>query len=447
MNLSKRSVFLIGCDVIAVVAGFWGISAWHYLPIETTYLDKSTFYFVCLTFLFSFYIFDLYYPYKLFGVRKGLLLDIGFATALAVVAVIGIGYWDRSFYLPRLDLLLSTFITGTLVCLFRYVYNMLFRSKFFDKKALVIGAPDLIQKTLSVMKATGHTGIEPVGWWCPEELATGQAVIEGIARADLSPDTIASVIGERRVQLVIFAFHPVQRGHESAFLPALLREEASVITSVQLIENLTGAILYEDCDSDEILNLVTKLKRKPYLRVKRLGDILVAGILLFVLGPLACLAAALLGLTRGAGQILFIQERAGADGRPFKLIKLRSMKTDTRGDLQITRVGYWIRKYRIDEIPQLLNILRGDMSLIGPRPETPHFMELCEKHIPHYRLVYTLKPGLTGWAQVHQSHVTSLEEYAQKLRYNLFYIKNLSLKLDLEILFKTVRIVLRGMGK
>jgi lipopolysaccharide/colanic/teichoic acid biosynthesis glycosyltransferase len=113
---------------------------------------------------------------------------------------------------------------------------------------------------------------------------------------------------------------------------------------------------------------------------------------------------------------------------------------------KVTRFGKWLRKFRIDEFLQLFNVLKGDMSLIGPRPEIAHFVEKCRQKIPCYEVIHSLKPGLTGWAQVKYKHTTSDEDYMTKFCYNLYYLKNISLTLDLAILLKTVRIVLLGQG-
>ena len=139
----------------------------------------------------------------------------------------------------------------------------------------------------------------------------------------------------------------------------------------------------------------------------------------------------------------------------FELIKFRSMRADAEKngavwadeeDLRITRVGRWIRKWRLDEIPQMWNVLRGDMSLVGPRPERPEFVSQLEKLIPYYQIRHAIKPGITGWAQVNYKYGASVNDALEKLRYELFYMKNMSGLLDLHILLLTVRVMLFGQG-
>ncbi len=182
----------------------------------------------------------------------------------------------------------------------------------------------------------------------------------------------------------------------------------------------------------------------------RVLDLAFAGALLLLTAPLMLLTAVAIRLD-SAGPVFYRQERVGLDGRPFTLIKFRSMGSDAEangpvwaasGDARVTRVGSFIRRVRIDELPQLLNILKGEMSLIGPRPERPHFVEQLAAAIPLYRERARVKPGLTGWAQVNFPYGASVEDARTKLSYDLFYVKHRSLVLDLMILLATIRVVL-----
>ncbi len=177
--------------------------------------------------------------------------------------------------------------------------------------------------------------------------------------------------------------------------------------------------------------------------------------LMLFLSPLMLLAALAIKLD-SPGSVFYTQIRTGLEGKPFRVYKFRSMYQDAekRGaqwanerDPRITRVGRWLRLTRIDELPQILNILRGEMSLIGPRPERPEFDLKLRQEIPYYDLRYLVKPGITGWAQVMYPYGASVEDAYEKLAYDLYYIKNYSLWLDLAIVFKTIRVVLLGKGR
>jgi sugar transferase (PEP-CTERM system associated) len=189
--------------------------------------------------------------------------------------------------------------------------------------------------------------------------------------------------------------------------------------------------------------------------VKRAFDI-VASVVLLTLTWWIMLLAALAILLEDGAPVLFRQERVGRHGQPFNVLKFRSMRKDAEkdgvarwaqaNDSRITKVGRFIRKTRIDELPQLFNVLRGEMSLVGPRPERPSFVEQLTEQIPFYAIRHSVKPGLTGWAQVRFSYGASLADARRKLQFDLYYVKNHSLVLDLQVLLETVRVVLFGEG-
>jgi len=192
-----------------------------------------------------------------------------------------------------------------------------------------------------------------------------------------------------------------------------------------------------------------------YLNVKRIFDIILSVLLLALTAPLVALVA--LAVRRDSpGAAIFRQERVGLNGRRFTLYKFRSMRLDaekngpawaTEQDDRCTRVGKFLRKSRLDELPQLINVLRGDMSFVGPRPERPYFVDLLKEKIRYYDLRHYVKPGITGWAQVMYPYGASVEDAYQKLQYDLYYAKNVSLSLDLLVLLKTIKVVLMREGR
>ena len=194
-----------------------------------------------------------------------------------------------------------------------------------------------------------------------------------------------------------------------------------------------------------------------YLPTKRYLDIVAALFSLTLLSPFLLVIAVLIKLD-SPGPVLFRQDRVGHRGKVFSIYKFRSMsnappsKVETsadmtrENDMRITRIGKFIRPTRIDEIPQMLNILMGDMSLIGPRPETVNLSKLYESEIPNYRYRHVVRPGITGWAQVRQGHVTEVDDITEKLKFDFYYVKNVSMWLDLLIIIQTIRVVVTGFG-
>lgn len=188
---------------------------------------------------------------------------------------------------------------------------------------------------------------------------------------------------------------------------------------------------------------------------KRLFDILIALVLLLLAAPVMLVAVIAITL-ESKGPVFYRQERVGQGNLPVNVLKFRSMRVDAEKngqpqwaaavDSRVTRVGAVIRRFRIDELPQLLNVLKGDMSLVGPRPERPFFVEQLAQQLPYYALRHSVKPGISGWAQVRYQYGATVEDSLEKLQYDLYYVKNHSLFLDIVILFETIGVVLTGKG-
>jgi sugar transferase (PEP-CTERM system associated) len=222
-------------------------------------------------------------------------------------------------------------------------------------------------------------------------------------------------------------------------------------------EEYTGKIAVENLRPSWLIFSPGFRKTRALLAVKRLVDICGAGVGLLLAAPLLVVIAALVKLT-SAGPAFYAQRRVGRDGRVFTVLKLRSMCVDAErdtgpvwtrpgGDARITPIGGFLRRSRLDELPQLWTILVGDMSLVGPRPERPEFVQSLRRQIPFYGQRHVVKPGLTGWAQVRYTYGATVEDAVEKLQYDLYYIKNLSIAFDLFIVFETIKTVLLRRGQ
>jgi sugar transferase (PEP-CTERM system associated) len=187
---------------------------------------------------------------------------------------------------------------------------------------------------------------------------------------------------------------------------------------------------------------------------RRIISLMAAGVLFLFALPVLLIVAALIKLD-SRGPVFYSQERVGLNGRNFKMLKFRTMRNDAeaagvkwaqKDDPRVTRLGKYLRRFRVDELPQLINVLRGEMGVVGPRPERPEFVARLRTQIPYYDLRTLVPPGITGWAQIRYPYAASLEEAREKLQYDLYYIKHLSLFLDIVILFHTAKVVLFGRG-
>ena len=258
-----------------------------------------------------------------------------------------------------------------------------------------------------------------------------------------------------RIDIIVVAFEERRGSLPIDELLACRLDGVQVQEAETFFEHLTGKIPAEAMRPSYLIFNPGFDVHPLSAMAKRTVDFALSLLGLVVLGPLM-LAVALAVRLDSPGPVLFRQERVGRRGRPFTLCKFRSMRVDaekltgpvwaSEDDPRVTRVGKWIRKTRMDELPQLFNILAGSMSLVGPRPERPHFVAELAQKLPYYNQRHTAKPGLTGWAQINYPYGNTVEDALQKLQYDLFYIKYLSLLFDLSILFHTVKTVLLRKG-
>jgi sugar transferase (PEP-CTERM system associated) len=230
-----------------------------------------------------------------------------------------------------------------------------------------------------------------------------------------------------------------------------------VVEAASLFEGLSGRIPLRDLRPSWFIFSSGFSKPRVLRSLKRTGEAALAVILLLLISPLAALLALLVRLS-SRGPVLYRQTRVGLEGRRFELLKWRTMNTDAESasgpvwssaerDPRVTPVGRFLRKTRLDELPQLWNVLRGDMSFVGPRPERPHFVDKLRKVIPYYEERHGVRPGITGWAQVKYPYGSTLEDAEEKLEFDLYYIKHMSPLLDMAILLETFKVMLLGRGR
>lgn len=224
----------------------------------------------------------------------------------------------------------------------------------------------------------------------------------------------------------------------------------------RVYDMLTGAARIGHLNGPSLIRITEQTMKDSELCIKRASDVFASAAGLLVLSPLLALIALSVKLS-SKGPVLYSQERIGLYGIPFRILKFRTMIDHAEADgvphltldndPRITRVGLWLRKYRLDELPQLWNILRGDMSIVGPRPERPYFIEQIMAEAPYYCLLYKVRPGLTSWGPIRVGYTDTMEKMIERLNCDIVYVENMSLLLDLKILFFTVGVILKGKGK
>jgi exopolysaccharide biosynthesis polyprenyl glycosylphosphotransferase len=362
--------------------------------------------------------------------------------------------WATSSWQSARGLLLVFAILALLAVLAMSVIHRMMRSLgFMTSRCLVIGANDDARRVIDLIHRHPHAGMQVVGLiQCGEEPGTVGTFVGDypVLGTDAS---LAELVGLHRVDQIIVAA-PSEVGTELLRRLRSFRYRGVVLADyVSLHEDLTQEIPVDDINDEWLVAAAMNNSRPHIRRVKRAVDIAASLGGLILAAPIAAVAAVLIKLD-SPGPVLYRQERLGRDGVAFTILKLRTMivGAETRtgpvwalhDDPRITRVGRWLRKFRVDELPQLVNVLRGEMSLVGPRPEREVFASQLEERVPFYRERFMVRPGITGWAQVMQPYAASIEDSRRKLQADLYYVKHVSFLTDLYIVLRTLHIVVSG---
>lgn len=403
----------------------------------------------------AFYLFDLYdlpATRRYHQVLLKIVISLGGATVLLAILFyvapeLQIG---RGVFLVDVTLVLAIIPAWRLVVAWSAGHPQL----GVRERVLILGSGD---QAIELAKATLErrtSGFHIVGFVDNKPELIGKSLINPSVIG--LTDEIGSLVERHQVDRIVVAVAD-RRGKfpTEELLNLSLSGRVAVEESARYYERLTGKIASELLrPSWLIFSRGNRFSDFEY-HVRRVLNAVLASIGLVLSLPLMLLTALAVKLD-SRGPIFYVQERVGKNGRTFKIVKFRSMRVDAEdssgpvwaeeGDPRITRVGRIIRKLRFDELPQFMNVIRGDMNFVGPRPERPMFVDQLNEIVPYYSQRHVVKPGLTGWAQIKYPYGASVEDAIEKLRYDLYYIKNQSLLLDAGILFETIKIVLFGRG-
>ncbi len=453
LQLRERRVLLflgdalMGIIALGISLFVWG-SRLRFIEFDLAFLqERVPFWFYLLPLVWIILLVELYDVHRAVDWRRTV-------NGIATAALIGFGlYLVIYFYytgsgnnLPRVSIAVFLVTVAILTFLWRSLYIRIFTAPQFMRRVLLVGGGKAGGTLLRVINDLKPSPFYLVGIVDDDMEKTGTE-IEGFTVLGTS-DSLLKLIEKHVVSDIVVA---ISGEMQSGMFQALLDAQESGIDIVRMpkiYEDLLGRVPIRLLEADWILrSFVDESSVSGFFTIsKRLVDILVGllGILLFLI--MAPILSLVIFIDDGR-PIFYTQTRSGRGGQPYDLIKFRTMSRDAEADgvpkwakeddERATRVGGILRKTHLDEIPQFVNVLRGEMSLVGPRAERPELMALFEKHVPFYRARLLVKPGITGWAQINFGYASNVEETTIKLEYDLYYIKNRNIMMDLVILLRT----------
>lgn len=464
MPKTKEKIFLLLIDFITINLA-WII--FYYFRVETGWFDLiSTPQFIIPMLVVYFYwllVFTFVGMYRTwFALSRfdeiSSLFKASFVGIFILFFIIFIDDADRS--VPNSNRFLIfiywgifLFFVGSGRLLVRSIQRKLLINGFGRRKTLIIGFNEKSNEIHDQLNYYKALGLDVAGYVAVEESNLGKNYknIEVVGHLR----DLTTLINKYNINEIIIVLDK----HESDLLVEIISmcEGKNVGLKIvpDLYEILSGQAKTMQIYGFPLIDIMPELMPEWEKKLKRIIDIIFSIFMLIISSPIFILTAIAIKF-ESKGPVFFKQERSGLNGKPFLMIKFRSMREDAekltgpvwsqKDDPRITKIGKFIRKVRIDELPQFINVLKGEMSLVGPRPERPYFVELLSKDILYYKRRLKVRPGLTGWAQVKHKYDESIEDVKIKLRYDLFYIENMSLRMDFKILFRTVFVVLFGKG-
>lgn len=398
------------------------------------------------------YFHDLYTQFRIKS-RILLLQQVCLVVGIAFLTQALLGYLKLpDWTLPRWEMILGSALVLALLPAWRIVYANIVMRALGAERVLFLGSSALIEEISDYLSEHPEYGLSAIGYLddCrdnPAELAAvprvGCITELGPIVKETKPDRIVVGMAERRGRL------PVNELLDLRF--SGIRIEDAQMT----YESMFGRVSVRQLRPSQLIFSAELGPRPSRVFWQSIYSFAIALVATIITAPIMLLVAIVVRVS-SPGPVFFRQIRVGRDGVPFTLYKFRSMRADaeaqtgavwaTKNDPRVTSVGRFLRKLRLDELPQLLNVVRGEMSIVGPRPERPEFVETLTEKIPYYRQRHCVKPGITGWAQINLKYGDSLEDTIKKLEFDLYYIKNLAASLDAYIIFHTLKVMLLSRG-
>ena len=456
-DLMKSAVgqtwFLFVADLLFIwIAHLLGVWVILQEGIDSIILYFPAFGFSVLQFILTLYIFDLYNMERVFNPRQTAFRLSAASFSVFTLCTI-LFFFAPQWRYSRSALALQMMLVPAFLLLWRTVYFRLFQLARTKSPTLVIGADETAQ-TAQRLLSLPVSSFEFKGFVSDE--LTQQATVDNTPELLGTTSELTEIIDKLGIRTIVLA---IPRSRSTRITRRILEARLlgiEIMDMPQLYQRLTTKLPVQYLEDQWLLfsDGFDLLSRGYVQRAKRIFDVIFSALLLLVASPWMVITAIAIRLD-SKGPLLYKQQRVGKRCRIFSVYKFRSMtyNAEEQGaiwaqekDPRVTRVGRIIRFCRIDEIPQIWNVFTGDMSLVGPRPERPEFVNVLDTQIPYYSVRHSVTPGITGWAQINYPYGASIDDALRKLEYDLYYIKNMSILLDLKILLKTVGVVLLGQG-
>ncbi len=457
LNISRRSLALIAFETVLIVAAVCagamirlGGDAWDLLFVRGDITKALLIAVVCQLCL---YYADLY-ELRVVSDRRELFIGVVQALSATSFLLAAIYFWFPSLIIGRGVFVVSSSLVLIAVAGWRLAFEWLTRQVAPRERLLLVGTgAAAVSLAKELFERRQELGVEIVGFVDPDPTRVGAPVINPGVIGTI--EEIPAIVRARSVDRVVVSLADARGKLPMDKLLDMKLDGVSFDHLASVYEELTGKIAVENLRPSWLIFSSGFKKSRLVRTAKRLIDVVAAAIGLLLAGPVMGLISIAVRLT-SPGPALYQQQRVGQGNHPFTVYKFRSMRQDAeagigavwakKNDNRVTPVGRFLRRTRLDELPQLWNVLVGDMSLVGPRPERPEFVKQLTEVIPFYGQRHAIRPGLTGWAQVRYAYGASVEDAMEKLQYDLFYIKNLSIPLDLFIIFSTIKTVLFRRG-
>jgi sugar transferase (PEP-CTERM system associated) len=453
-RISWRTSWLIGCETALILAAIV-LAAYLRLgnrAVEVLGEGLHKALLIAGVTLVSLYFADLY-DYRVITDRRELFVRATQALGGASLILAVLYYWFPDLVVGRGVFAIAAIFVISLVFGWRILFEWANRRVGPIERLLLVGTGDSAVKLARELHERRDLGVEIVGFVDADPARVGAPVFNPGVIGTI--DDIPAIVRARAVDQVVVSLADARGRLPMDKLLEMKLDGVSFDHLASTYEKYTGKIAVENLRPSWLIFSSGFKKTRTLMAAKRAGDVAFATTGLVLGAPLFLIVALLIRLT-SRGPVLYHQRRVGQHGRVFVLHKFRSMTVDAEKgtgavwaqpeDRRVTRIGRLLRRSRLDELPQLWNVLCGHMSVVGPRPERPEFVESLKRDIPFYGQRHVVKPGLTGWAQVRYTYGATVEDALEKLQYDLFYIKHMSLSLDVFIMAKTVKTVLMGRG-